>query len=140
MKVLLKKFWIRLICGKRKQEGNYSVYWGKVDGENYIFEVGAFRSFIVDRLCSSGQWASHPLSRFFERMDELAKKPSIREKERNEQTLEELYDTLDEIDQNLNYASSAEGCAEKAETYTEISKLLLKIKTAESKEEQSTIN
>ncbi|MCP6727377.1 MAG: hypothetical protein KJI69_05210 [Patescibacteria group bacterium] len=68
-KQLLHKIWLVILCGIPKKQGNYSVYWGDVDGENLIFEIGAFRSIIVDMLDKKGQWASHPLQKLFDKYD-----------------------------------------------------------------------
>ena len=133
MKTLLKKFWILLICGRRKEEGNYSVYWGEIDGENYIFEVGTFRSFIVDFLCPWGQWASHPLPEFVERMDNLSKKQFKKEIERLNDDIDNFADDIDNIDQHLSYASTSKGIAEKAKLLAKISKLKRKVEKYSSK-------
>lgn len=61
MKIILFKLWLLLVCGIPKHEGNYSVYYGKKEGENWIFKIGKLRSIFVDTLEYKGQWASHPL-------------------------------------------------------------------------------
>jgi len=127
MKTILKKFWIRIVCGKPRKMGNYSVYWGKKDGENYIFEVGALRSLIVDRLCSFGQWASHPLREAIEKLDKISKDTFVKQKERLQNKIDELADTIDEIDQHLSYASTSEGILEKAKTFKKIGILKAKV-------------
>ena len=133
MKILLKKIWILLVCGKIRKEGNYSVYWGKNDGENYIFEIGVLRSFVVDYLCSWGQWASHPLPEFVERMDSLSKKQFKKEVEKLNEDMDDLSDDIDVIDQHLDYASSSKGIAEKAKLLTKISKLKRKVEKYNNK-------
>ena len=127
MKTILKKFWIRLICGKTRKTGNYSVYWGKIDGENYIFEVGALRSLIVDILCPWGQWGSHPLREAIEKLDKVAKNSFVKQRERLQDEIDELADTVDEIDQHLSYASTSEGILEQAEALRKLGKLKAKI-------------
>ena len=133
MKTLLKKFWILLVCGKRKTQGNYSVYWGKIDGENYIFKVGAFRSFIVDFLCPWGQWASHPMLELVEKMDNLSNTQFEKEIERLNEDIDNFADDIDIIDQHLSYASTSKGMAEKAKLLAKISKLKRKVEKYNNK-------
>ena len=64
----ISKMWGRILCGKHINEGNYSRYWGVCDEKNNIFEydvfeIGKFRSVIVDLLDKKGQWASHPFNK-----------------------------------------------------------------------------
>lgn len=127
MKTILKKFWIRLICGKPVKMGNYSVYWGEIDGENYIFEVSALRSLIVDILCPWGQWGSHPLRETIEKLDKVAKNSFVKQREKLQDEIDELADTVDEIDQHLSYASTSEGILEKAKALGKLGKLKAKV-------------
>ena len=69
IKKKISKIWGRILCGKPRKSGNYSRYWGICDEkndifENDIFEIGFFRSIIVDLLDKEGQWASHPIDKF----------------------------------------------------------------------------
>ncbi len=66
MKKKINKIIGRIICGKPVKEGNYARYWGIEDEKNGVmeydvFDIGKFRSIIVDLLDKKGQWASHPL-------------------------------------------------------------------------------
>lgn len=72
MKKFISKIWGRILCGKPVSRGNYSRYWGDCDEEkgiyeNDVFEIGIFRSIIVDLLDRKGSWASHPVNRFLEK-------------------------------------------------------------------------
>jgi hypothetical protein len=56
------------ICGRKTEQGNLSL-------NGSIYEVGVLRSLLIDRIYGEkAHWASHPLSRFIERMEKIAEK------------------------------------------------------------------
>ncbi len=68
MKTILLKIYMLIICGLPKKSGNYSRFYGKGEDDNWIFEIGAFRSILVDFVDRGrGQWASHPIARLMEK-------------------------------------------------------------------------